>query len=239
MLSVDERGQQWTNWMRPFFPSSSNATGSWNTSMWHGVVIQSLLLMLWLSMTARTMSFTTSSIISLLLKRASIGNVVSIVKFEQVRTIYKLLCFQRIHKMACISVHVHVGQTRLMWCSVTTWLLFHIDRIFQMWLRLVSCPFGGRGNGGLCRFPVMSMPMLIWLSNRLRMGESPATVFVFIKIGLQWKRLDVQRRGSGSNQDLRYGASLGGSQCNTSKMKVRQVWLMSHKSETTQKAQMT
>jgi hypothetical protein len=37
----------------------------------------------------------------------------------------------------------------------------------------------------------------------------------------------------------RYGASLGGSLCDTSKMYVRQVRLASHKSETTQKAQIT
>ncbi len=37
----------------------------------------------------------------------------------------------------------------------------------------------------------------------------------------------------------RYGASLGGSLCNTSKMYVRWVWLTSHESETAQKAQAT
>ena len=42
-----------------------------------------------------------------------------------------------------------------------------------------------------------------------------------------------------ANRYFWYGARLGGSLCNTTKMYVRQVRLISHESETAQKAQTT
>ena len=96
------------------------------------------------------MKFATTCTISLAVMMVSIGNVASRKIFEQVCTICKPFGFQRIHWMACISIHVHMGQTRLMRCPAITRLLLGTALVFLMWLRSLVCSFGGGEISVIC-----------------------------------------------------------------------------------------